>query len=103
MNYGDMHKRPLSFYTAIVVLICLCFAAFQPASALEKPRPLAIDSRIQTILYGPNQVFSFLGHYGYQSIIEFAEDEEVLTISLGDSVPWQVQPVGFRIFIKPVE
>lgn len=98
-----MQTRHISFHALLLLLTCLCFATLQSAAALEKPRPLAIDNRIQTILYSPNQVFSFLGHYGYQSIIEFAEDEEVLTISLGDSVAWQIQPVGFRIFIKPVE
>lgn len=91
------------FTDCICLLAALCVLLSSPAHALEKPRPLATDNRIQSILYSPNEVFSFLGHYGYQSIIEFSEDEEILTVSLGDSVAWQVQPVGFRLFIKPVE
>ena len=50
----------------------------------------------------PNTVFKFVGHYFYQSIIEFALDEEVETISMGSPSPWQLVPAGNRIFLKPV-
>ncbi|MFO1243303.1 MAG: P-type conjugative transfer protein VirB9 [Rickettsiales bacterium] len=103
MNYANMIRSRLPVLLSALLFGLLCIGAPKNVSALEKPRPLATDSRIQTILYSPNDVFSFLGHYGYQSIIEFAEDEEIQTVSLGDSVAWQLQPVGFRLFIKPVE
>ena len=73
------------------------------AIALQKPKPIATDHRIQTIRYSPNEIYKFTGHYGYQSIIEFGADEEVGTISIGDSVSWQIIPEGSRIFIKPIE
>lgn len=55
------------------------------------------------MVYNPNDVFKFVGHYGYQSSIIFADDEEVGTISMGDSLSWQVVPQGNRIFLKPME
>ncbi len=73
------------------------------AMALLDPRPIATDHRIKTILYTPNEVFKFTGHYGYQSSIVLSPEEEVVTISIGDSLSWQVQPDGNRIFIKPTE
>ncbi|HEU5047222.1 MAG TPA: P-type conjugative transfer protein VirB9 [Rickettsiales bacterium] len=74
-----------------------------PSYALIKPSPLATDARIKTVMYSPNEVIRFSGYYRYQSNIEFAAEEQIKTISLGDSVAWQINPVGNRLFIKPIE
>lgn len=74
-----------------------------PSYALVTPAPLATDARIKTVIYSPNEVIKFAGYYRFQSNIEFADDEVIGTISLGDSVAWQVNPVGHRLFIKPIE
>ncbi len=81
----------------------LMAAVCQPASALISPIPIATDARIKTIMYAPNEVYKFTGYYGYQTIIQFAQDEEIGTISIGDPSPWQVTPSGNRLFIKPIE
>lgn len=73
------------------------------ANALQEARAIATDSRIRTVRYSPNEVYQFIGHYGYQSTIEFAEDEKILTVSVGDSISWMVNPSGNRIFLKPIE
>jgi type IV secretion system protein VirB9 len=88
---------------AFWAITALLFLHALPASALQEPRPLATDRRIQTVRYSANEIYDFIGHYGYQSIIEFAPDEEISTVSLGDSIAWQVNPVGSRLFLKPVE
>lgn len=65
---------------------------------------MATDSRIRTVMYNPNEVYRFLGHYKYQSSIEFETgNEEVLTVSVGDSMAWQIVPAEDRIFLKPIE
>lgn len=74
-----------------------------PALALQEARPIATDSRIRTVRYNPNEVYDFVGHYGYQSLIEFSAEEEIQSVSVGDSVAWQVVPSGNKLFIKPVE
>ncbi len=83
-------------------LLGLLFAPVE-ALAVQKPRPIATDNRIQTARFSPNEVYKFVGHYGYQSLIEFQEGEEIQAVSLGDSVAWQVNPVKHRLFIKPIE
>lgn len=88
---------------ALLTIFTLLVLHAVPANALQEARPLATDKRILTVRYSPNEVYDFIGHYGYQSIIEFAPDEEVTTVSIGDSVAWQVNPVGSRLFLKPVE
>jgi type IV secretion system protein VirB9 len=73
------------------------------ASATLHPRAIGNEKRIKIINYMPNTVFNFTGHYFYQTIIEFALDEEIDTISMGTPTPWQIVPAGNRIFIKPIE
>lgn len=74
-----------------------------PVWALQEPRPIATDYRLRTVRYSPNEVYKFIGHYGYQSSIEFAEDEKIETVSIGDSIAWMVDPSEDRLFIKPIE
>lgn len=87
---------------AVVSASMLCLAPMALHAAIEA-RPLATDSRIHTIMYSPDNVFKFTGHYGYQSSIEFAPDEAIQTISMGDSIAWLLEPSGNRIFLKPLE
>ena len=54
-------------------------------------QPIAIDSRIKTFIYSENEVFRLVVHYGYQTSIEFAEDEEIQTISAGNNYAWQLK------------
>lgn len=74
-----------------------------PAHALQTPRPIATDSRIRTVRYSPNEVYQFIGHYGYQSAIELETDEKIQTVSIGDSVAWMINPAGNRLFLKPID
>lgn len=89
--------------TACVASLALMGATVQSAWALRESNPVSTDTRIQTIVYNPNEVYKFTGHYGYQSLFEFEDGEEIGTISLGDSISWQISPSGSRLFLKPVE
>ncbi len=94
-----------NFYKQIklmALVVALVVPAWQ-AFALQEPRSIATDFRLRVVRYSPNEVFRFEGHYGYQSSIEFASDETVQTVSLGDSVAWLVEPAKDRLFIKPIE
>ena len=84
-------------------LLLSAFLAAEPVFALISPISIATDPRIKTVSYSPNEVIKFTGYYRYQSNIQFADDELIATISLGDSVAWQMNPVGNRLFLKPIE
>lgn len=87
-----------------IAAIAMCLLMVAPAAhALQEPKAIATDSRIRTVRYSPNEVYQFIGHYSYQSAIEFAEDEKVQTVSIGDSTAWMVNPSGNRLFLKPIE
>ena len=63
-------------------------------------QPITTDSRIKTLVFSPNEVFTITTHYGYQSNIEFGPKEFIDTISVGDRVAWQITPAGRRLFIR---
>jgi len=86
---------------AAVIALLLPFAV----SATQLPKPGPRDPRIRTIAYDPREVFVIKGHYGFQQMIQLADDEKVESLSLGDSLAWQVVPnkAGNLLFLKPVE
>ncbi len=81
----------------IVILLC------SNAHAIREPRATSVDSRIRVLVYSPDDVFKYVGYYGYQASIELSKGEEVVSISMGDTTSWQIVPSGNRIFIKPME
>lgn len=72
-------------------------------NVLAQAVPITTDSRIKTLVYNPNEVYQLKFHYGYQSFIEFADDEETEMISIGESFAWRLTPAGKRMFIRPLE
>lgn len=88
----------------IIKLIILASLVFSlDALALREPKPTMTDNRLRVVVYNPDDVIKFTGFYGYQASIEFEESETIESISLGDSVAWQIVPSGKRLFLKPVE
>lgn len=90
-----MSRGLLSF----LILVMLSIYSY----ATKEPKPMAADHRLRTFVYNPNEVFSFTGYYGYQSSIIFQNGETIDSITMGDSISWQVVPSGNRLFLKPVE
>lgn len=95
-----MMKYNKAFVLVVMALFSVCLLSVQRSYAAM---PVVSDSRIKTFVYSDSEVFQVVLHYGYQSNIEFSKDEEVDTISMGNSYSWQVTPVGNRIFLKPLE
>jgi type IV secretion system protein VirB9 len=88
-----------------LALILALLAVPLAVQARDLPRPGAIDPRIQTVEYDPNQVVVLRGTLGYQFMLELAPDERIETVSVGDSLGWQVTPNRNAnvLFIKPVD
>lgn len=75
-----------------------------PAAAQVHPTPGRGDPRIQTVLYDADQVVQLQGTPGFQIDVEFASDEQIENVAVGDSAAWQVTPNrrGDHLFIKPL-
>lgn len=86
-------------YRFIACLLALSLAGHHATAA----QPIATDSRIKTFVYNANEVFSVTTEYGYQSNIEFGENEAIDTVSVGDRVGWQIIPANRRLFIRAME
>jgi len=92
--------RPV--YYAFSLFVAFTALSYE-ALAGREPRPIKVDHRVRTIMFQPDEVYKFTGHYRYQSSIEFSEGEEIKTISMGDSTSWMLNPSGNLLFLKPIE
>ncbi len=94
---------PIRTFSLLTPLCALILAHAAPAHAARESRSMKIDHRVRTIMYQPDEVFRFVGHYGFQSAIQFSEGERIQTISMGDSTSWMINPVGSMMFLKPLD
>jgi type IV secretion system protein VirB9 len=85
-----------------LVLITICYLLFV-CTIFAVDNPISTDSRIKTLIYNPNEIFRIVVHYNFQTSIEFEKNEEIKTISTGNSYAWQLTPMDNRLFIKPLE
>lgn len=88
----------------LVILSSLMLGSIFPSVvfAEDDEIPLTIDNRIKTYIYSPNEIYLMVLRFGFQSHIEFANGEEIQTISLGDAYAWEINPLANRLFIKPM-
>ena len=73
------------------------------ALALEIPHGASVDSRVRFVDYRPYDITKIVGSLRSSVQIEFAADEEITHVALGNSVAWQVAPAGNILFLKPRE
>lgn len=88
---------------AIITILLVSGGYLPEAYAVREAKPVKVDHRVRTVMYQPDQVFRFVGHYGFQSSIEFEDGEEISTISMGDTTGWLMNPLGSRLFLKPID
>lgn len=93
--------KPITI-SKIIKLFCFGFVMLCSTAALAQT-PITTDSRIRTLVYNPNEVYELKFFYNYQSFIEFAEDEEIEMISIGEAFAWRLTPAGKRLFVRPLE
>ncbi|OPB31776.1 P-type conjugative transfer protein VirB9 [Bartonella sp. AR 15-3] len=88
------------FFLTLIVAISydasLSWAEISPVSAQK-------DNRIRFINYDPYNITKIIGSIRSSVQIEFASDENIAYIGIGNSVAWQVAPAGHFVFLKPRE
>jgi type IV secretion system protein VirB9 len=87
---------PAALMPVMLVILSLAFTGAANAASLES------DNRIKTMVYNENDVFRVVARNGFQTNIELGPDENIETMSIGDSIGWQITPAAKRIFIKPL-
>lgn len=73
------------------------------AHATEVPLPGNKDARVRNVNYDPDQVVSIQGSFRHAIEIQFGPSETITQAALGDTISWQIAPVGNIIFLKPRE
>ncbi|WP_174278252.1 TrbG/VirB9 family P-type conjugative transfer protein [Sphingomonas bacterium] len=97
---GAIWKRLVLFSAAGAITTTF---APHPAYASEVPRPGYKDSRVRNVNYDPDQVVSIQGSFRHAIEIQFGPGETITQAALGDTISWQIAPVGNIIFLKPRE
>lgn len=88
-----------------IVLIAsfLALGLSSTARALEIPRGASQDNRVRFVDYQPYNITRVVGTLRSSVQVEFAADEEIAHVALGNSVAWEVAPAGNILFLKPRE
>ena len=81
------------------LLLIFALAIATPLHAQNGP-----DARVQTVLWDPDQIVNITGATGWQLMIEFAADERIENVAIGDAQAWQVTPNkrARNLFLKPL-
>lgn len=90
----------------IVALLASALVTALPAPGrADSPNPGLTDPRLKWVVYNEREVIEVLGHYGFQTLVQFSSAEEVTDVSLGDGLAWQVDLPARKnlLFLKPVE
>ena len=64
----------------IISLLAIAVVTPFAANAENAPTPGPADTRVRNIVYNPRDVVNILGHYGYQTLIRFADYEQIENI-----------------------
>ena len=77
--------------------------AATPASGAV-PVPSASDPRVRVVEYSPEEVVQLYATFGYAMSIQFEDGERLETVSVGNSLDWQLLPnkQANILFVKPV-
>ncbi|MCW3848253.1 TrbG/VirB9 family P-type conjugative transfer protein [Sphingomonas sp. LB-2] len=88
-----------------LLLALIALLAPVAAQAQVMPKPGAGDPRVQSVEYNADQVVLLQAAPGYQVAVEFAPDERIENVAIGDSGAWQATPNkrGDRLFVKPIQ
>lgn len=83
-------------FALLLALVALNIASVERAGAA--------DPHIQSVPYNSDEVIEVRGALGWQIMIEFADDERIENVSIGDSLAWQVTPNkrARMLFLKPM-
>lgn len=75
-----------------------------PAAGAMPVHPVLADPRVRVVEFSPDAVVPLVATLGYAVTIDFGEDEQVETVSIGDGTDWQVTPNrrGNLLFVKPM-
>lgn len=82
-----------------VIMIALLLS--MSAHAELTPNKGEYDPRVRVVDYNPLNVTKLSTFYGVSTHVEFAPNEKIKDVAVGDDMAWNVVPRGSHLFIKP--
>lgn len=77
--------------SALFFVLSIAFWTFSLTTfANENPSSLATDPRMKIVEYNPYDVVTIVGNHLITTDIDFANDENIVSVELGDSLAWTV-------------
>jgi type IV secretion system protein VirB9 len=92
-------RRLISYLLLTAVSLLLTTNAY----SAEKSQSINSDRKLRSYNYQPNTVYEYTGFLKIASRIDLDPNENILSITMGDQTGWQINPVGNKIFLKPIE
>lgn len=88
-----------------VLAAAAALVAPSPPPHAPPAKPEASDPHIRDLPYAPDRLVRLHGEIGFQILIEFAPDEHIENVSIGDGLAWQVTPNkrADLLFLKPLD
>jgi type IV secretion system protein VirB9 len=83
----------------VLIVACLCVPVMASAE-LTPPRGDS-DPRVRMVDYDPSQVVRIVTFYGVSTHVQFADNEQIKDVAVGDDQAWSIVPRGNHLFIKP--
>jgi type IV secretion system protein VirB9 len=96
-----LHEADERWALGALIIGMLLIASAWPAGAQTPPRRTASDSRVRSVLYDPDRVYSLIGYIGYQIDLEFEPGEVFVGLGAGDVEGVSFQPQDNHLFLKP--
>lgn len=87
---------------ALGVVVGLAIAG--PAIGMPSSPSQDAYPHVRVVSYDPNQTVSLVGVFGFQIMVQFAADERIENVAIGDGGGWQVTPNqrANLLFLKPL-
>src|SRR5690606_26238994 len=82
-------------------LLLIALMAPMLASAELTPNRGHFDARVRVANYNPADVVKLTTFYGVSTHIQFAKDESIKDVAVGDDQAWAIVDRGNHLFIKP--
>ncbi|CNK25679.1 type IV secretory pathway VirB9 component [Yersinia aldovae] len=96
-----MNKLVLSLFVSFILT-----ASYNVAFAEINPQRTVYDSRIQTVMYNPDDVTRIRVKEGASTLIKLETDEylteDISGMGMGDPLAWNVSVRGNNIFLRPI-
>ncbi|WP_246881584.1 P-type conjugative transfer protein VirB9 [Pantoea ananatis] len=95
-------KEIFPFVTCIVFLLALVISAFITSAYAEvAPRPSQFDSRMQQVIYNPQNVSAVNAKAGFYTTLIFGDDEAVQLAKPGFEAAWEAIKDANRVYVQP--